>query len=461
MRRTVSVLSLFLLSACVPTPGAEVSMNLSKAAVAPVGSDPQALPGAQAALGAPAPRSNVDIAQDILDLTFRMESGRAMQAFSRFEGPVTLRLTGDVPASARTDVDRLIGRLRGEAGINLHEVTASQPAAITVEFVPRARIRAAYANVACFVVPRVSGWEEFRQARGTAVTEWTTLAARERLAIFIPSDTTAQEVRDCLHEEVAQALGPINDLYRLSDSVFNDDNFHSVLTRFDMMVLRALYAPELRSGMTRDQVAARLPGVLARVNPAGQRPGGGAPAPAVPRVWTNAIETALGGRGSLGAREQAARQAVATARAQGWRDSRLALSHFALGRLTLARQPEVALAALTEAQRIYLSLPGGAIHAAHVDMQIAAHDLSQGNPAGALARADRAIPIVSRAENAALMATLLMMKAEALDAMGQTQAAQAVRLDSQGWARYGFGSDSQARARAAEIAALARRGSRG
>jgi hypothetical protein len=68
---------------------------------------------------------------------------------------------------------------------------------------------------------------------------------------------------------------------------------------------------------------------------------------------------------------------------------------------------------------------------------------------------------VAGAENAALLATLLMMKAEALEAMGQTQAAQAVRLDSQGWARYGFGSDSQARARAAEIAALARRGSRG
>jgi len=32
-----------------------------------------------------------------------------------------------------------------------------------------------------------------------------------------------QEVRDCLHEELAQALGPLNDLYRLPDSVFNDD----------------------------------------------------------------------------------------------------------------------------------------------------------------------------------------------------------------------------------------------
>lgn len=46
--------------------------------------------------------------------------------------------------------------------------------------------------------------------------------------MFIPNDTSAQEIRDCLNEELAQALGPLNDLYRLSDSVFNDDNMHTV-----------------------------------------------------------------------------------------------------------------------------------------------------------------------------------------------------------------------------------------
>ncbi len=70
------------------------------------------------------------------------------------------------------------------------------------------------------------------------------------MAIFLPGDVSPQETRDCLHEEMAQALGPLNDLYRLGDSVFNDDNFHTVLTGFDMLVLRTYYAPDLRSGMT-------------------------------------------------------------------------------------------------------------------------------------------------------------------------------------------------------------------
>ena len=88
------------------------------------------------------------------------------------------------------------------------------------------------------------------------------------VSLFIPSDASPQEIRDCLHGE--RGAGPLNDLYRLPNSVFNDDNIHTILTDFDMMVLRATYAPELRSGMTRAEVAARLPAILRRINPAGE-----------------------------------------------------------------------------------------------------------------------------------------------------------------------------------------------
>src|SRR5690606_11375306 len=110
--------------------------------------------------------------------------------------------------------------------------------------------------------------------RRSDVVDWTTLAARDRAAVFIPSDTTPQEVRDCLHEEIAQALGPLNDLYRLPDSVFNDDNFHTVLTGFDMLMLRIHYAPELANGMPRAAVMARVLEVLDRLNPGGAGRGG-------------------------------------------------------------------------------------------------------------------------------------------------------------------------------------------
>lgn len=449
MTRYLPVLTLVALSACVAPPSAEVAMTRA--------ADPL-MPAQMPAPRVPAPmppaapdRSNAEIAADILDLTFRMESGRTLPALSRFEGPVTVALTGPVPPTAPGDLARLLARLRAEAGLDITATTG--PAAITIEFVARRQVRGAYANVACFVVPRVSSWQDYRAARGSAAMDWTTLRQRDRMAVFIPADSSPQEVRDCLHEELAQALGPVNDLYQLSDSVFNDDNFQAVLTGFDMLVLRVLHDPALHSGMTEAEVAARLPGLLRRLNPSGERPGTPAPR-ATPEVWVAAMETALGPSGSTSARKAAAQRALAIATAQGWQDSRLAFSHFAVGRVNLTDAPQTALPAFATAGRIYRSLPGGAIHAAHVDMQLAAFALSQGDVQQALALADRAAPVARAAENAALLATVLLIRAEALTLAGRGAEAGAVRLDSLGWARYGFGAEGEVRARMNDIATL-------
>ena len=456
--RLASLLSIGLLTACVPSPGADVSMSDTKTAT----STSQKQAGYTNRFGLAAAskpkRSNTEIARDFLELSFKMESGRALPVLSRFEGPITVRTAGAVPPSAATDLARLLQRFRNEAGINVREV-GSGPASINIEFVPRRDIQATYANVACFVVPRVASWAEFRAGRNTGLLDWASVKQREQVSVFIPADSSAQEVRDCLHEETAQAMGPLNDLFRLTDSVFNDDNFHTSLTGFDMTILRAYYSPELRSGMTQTEVAAKLPAILSRINPGGNHAGRPAQS-TTPRYWINSMQTALGTSGSASGRENAARQALSTAHAQGWSDGRLAFSYFALGRQTLARDPKSALTAFTEAGRIYRSLPGGEIHAAHVDMQLAAYALASGDAKAALDIANRAMPVVSAAENASLMATLMMVKAEALQMQGRGREASAVRMDSIGWARYGFGSESQIKARASEISALARRGNK-
>lgn len=402
---------------------------------------------------APPPRrSNAAIAQDLLALQFRMESGRELTQLTRFDGPVTVAMTGQVPPTAPGELSRLIERLRREAGLDI-AVVGEGPASITVEFLPRAKLQRLVPQAACFVAPRVSSWSEYRRARRSAKVDWTTLERRERVAVFVPSDTSPQEIRDCLHEEIAQALGPLNDLYHLSDSVFNDDNFHTVLTGFDMLALRVHYAPELANGMTEDEVADRLPDLLARLNPPGGRGGPAAPVE-TPRAWIEAIEAALGPDGSTIERRVAAGRAVEIAQEQGWRDARMGFSWFALGRLAMADEFDVAITALAEARRVYRALPDAAIHAAHVDMQIAAFALSAGQPAEALRLVDRSIPAAMEAQNAALLASLKMIRAEALAMQGRTAEAQAERLDSLGWARYGFGAEAEVRARASEIAVL-------
>ncbi|KAA9008909.1 DUF2927 domain-containing protein [Histidinibacterium aquaticum] len=415
-----------------------------------------ALPPMQGFAGAPARaplRSNAEISRDFLDLAFRMESGRSVPTLTRFEEPITVRVTGRAPASLSTDLSALLGRLRREAGIEIGPAPSGGAASITVEAVPSATLRRAVPRAACFVVPRVSSWAEFSAARRSPQVDWTTLTRRDRAAIFVPSDAAPQEIRDCLHEELAQALGPLNDLYRLPDSVFNDDNIHAVLTGFDMLVLRTYYAPELRNGMSRAQVQARLPAVLARLNPAGEAGGRGAGG-GVSQDWVQAMQTALSSDATPGTRRAAASRAVDMARAFGWTGAREGFAHYAYGRLMVGHDGNAAHAAFTASARAYSGSSLTRIHAAHVAVQLAAFELRGGNGQAVLDLVEPAIPVARAHENAALLATLMMFRAEGLELTGQFDAARETRLDSLRWARYGFGSDAEVRARQREIAAL-------
>ncbi len=454
MMRAAALVAVVLLAGCMARPAAEVSKSSPEDAMIATALPPmQVFPGGAAQ---PPQRSNADIASDFIDLQFRMESGRRLTVLTRFEGPVTVGMTGAVPPSARGDLTRLISRLRTEAGIDISLAPAGADASITIDFQPRAALRRAVPSASCFVVPGVTSLAAYRSRRNGAVTDWAKLQTRRQIGVFVPSDTSPQEVRDCLHEELAQALGPLNDLYHLPDSVFNDDNFHAVLTGFDMLILRAQYAPELRSGMGQSEVAARLPALLARLNPGGA--GGGAnPAGDTPRAWITAVDDVFGPKGSSMARRTAARRMLDIARDNGWADNRLAFSYFAVARAQMGQDPAAAADAFATAAQIYRRLPGGGIQAAHIDMQMAALALSAGRVDQALALTDQAIPVVQRAENASLLATLLLIRAEALAAMGRDAEAQAVRLDSLGWARYGFGQDPVVRARVQDIAALSAR----
>ncbi|SLN12935.1 hypothetical protein PSA7680_00223 [Pseudoruegeria aquimaris] len=402
----------------------------------------------------PAPtRANSEMVRDFLDLTFKMESGRQLATLTRFEEPITVRVSGAAPASLSTDLAKLIGRLRSEAGIDISRVSGPGPANLNIEAVPSREMRRLAPSAACFVVPRLTSWADYKRHRKSSLVDWTTLERRETMAIFVKSDESPQELRDCLHEEIAQALGPVNDLYRLPDSVFNDDNMNNVLTGFDMLMLRAYYDPALRNGMSRNQVAEVLPGVLRRLNPRGE---GRSPnyLPSTSKAWKSAVEEALGPRGSLGTRRAAAQRAVSIAQSEGWTDHRRGFSHYIVGRLSQSSQAETALAAFLKADAFYAQSALTEAHRAHVGVQLTAYALAAGQASSALEMANRHMPPLSRNQNAALLANLMMMKAEALELIGRPAEARNVRLDSLGWARYGFADVNEVRRRQAEVAAL-------
>ena len=430
-----------LLASCAPAASPTVTREAATGAPVAI----HRFSGAPAATPAP---NNAAFTRDLLDLHFRLESGRAVPRLTRFEGPVTVGVEGRSFGTLDADLDDLIGRLRHEARIDIARAAPGRAPRITVSLQPRARLAAAVPGAACFVVPGVSGWAEFRASRGAPHTDWTRIPTRTTASIFLPRDMGPQEARDCLHEEMAQALGPLNDLFRLAHSTFNDDNAHVVLTDWDMLALRATYDPALRSGMTRREAARALPGVLARINPRGR--GAGRAGPDVDdAAWLAALRAGSRADGTPAARLRHAERAVLLAREAG--GHRLGVSLMALGRARIAAQPAAARATFAEAEALFRDLHGDGVHAAQAALQVAAFDLSAGQPAAALARLERSVPAARGAQNAALLATLSLLRAEAAARVGRPHAR--LRAEGMAWGRYAWGVREAAQ-RAGEVAAL-------
>ena len=74
----------------------------------------------------------------------------------------------------------------------------------------------------------------------------------------------------CLQEELVQALGLGNDHAEVRPSIFNDDEEFALMTRHDEYLLRILYDPRLRSGMTAEEAMPIAREIIADLRPEGR-----------------------------------------------------------------------------------------------------------------------------------------------------------------------------------------------
>ncbi len=88
--------------------------------------------------------------------------------------------------------------------------------------------------------------------------QWVTLAYT-----VIRSELPKEWRNSCLDEEVTQMFGPAFDHDDVRPSMFNDDEEFLFLTDHDEAMLRLIYDPRLRSGMTEAQTAPIVREILA------------------------------------------------------------------------------------------------------------------------------------------------------------------------------------------------------
>jgi len=93
-------------------------------------------------------------------------------------------------------------------------------------------------SIHCLVVAFSGGGSDYEYRRAIA---------------FVRAEHPDLMRESCYHEEMAQGLGLANDSPEARPSIFNDDDEFALLTTHDEMLLRMLYDPRLRPGMTPDE----------------------------------------------------------------------------------------------------------------------------------------------------------------------------------------------------------------
>jgi hypothetical protein len=186
--------------------------------------------------------------------------GQTPLRLTRWSGPVRVALNfGPSVPAARQAADRariasFLARLSQLTGLSLGLVSQNANLIIAITSIDERRalgpmITAALPQINAAQVAGVTGMD-----RSTYCLVWTQSNAAtnsyERAFVYVPAEHPDLMRLACMHEEIAQALGLPNDSGLARPSIFNDDEEFALLTRQDELMLRMLYNPALRNGMT-------------------------------------------------------------------------------------------------------------------------------------------------------------------------------------------------------------------
>lgn len=223
------------------------------------------------------PAGRVDYANDSLAevftiLTHDLEGGTSRPNLVRFEGPIRVAMTGAGSNRYQLFLAEYLRMLRNEANIDI-AIAPPELANLLVRFVPNLDFVGS-SNAQCIVVDGHPTWAELQQdTTADGLDPFGNIGTLEKATALIPGTLEPLKIRECILEELSQALGTANDLYALGDTIFNDDNAHTWPTRLDLLMLRVLYDPRLRTGLDRQETRTRARTILDEVNPAGTRDG--------------------------------------------------------------------------------------------------------------------------------------------------------------------------------------------
>ncbi len=221
--------------------------------------------------------SNEQLHQNFLSIAMRAEAADDVDssgniAVAKWLTPLRYHLEGATPEDAKR-VAGLVRRVRELTGIDIEPSFARAPN-VRLSFVPfRTRNNAVY---------RLASEGDLGPAVGNMVARWRDTEREKCLGLIsvdpgsgaitkadiLIKDELPAIIRDaCIVEELVQSLGLMNDDPRARPSIFNDSQEYLDLTSHDEFLLRILYDPRVRPGMTVRQMNPLVQQIIREVRP--------------------------------------------------------------------------------------------------------------------------------------------------------------------------------------------------
>jgi Protein of unknown function (DUF2927) len=210
--------------------------------------------------------TNEEIKEGFFKIAFgaELQLDKPAERVRKFDEPVRIFVTSSGEPNRRSEIAAVVADIRAHVNHLDVAVTNDRRAAnFVVRLVPERKldrtIRALY------------GSDRARQIKQSLSPECLSGIGKDerfrirRAEVILPVDAGDFSFYDCAYEELLQALGAINDDRSVPWTMFNDDVQMGFFDVYDQYLLNILYDPRIRPGMTKDEVDAVLPEVLAAV----------------------------------------------------------------------------------------------------------------------------------------------------------------------------------------------------
>lgn len=241
------------------------------------------------------PFTDDDLIRDFVRIALYEEytdvNGRFMHAeqpalLRRWEAPVRVAaMTGEseLPEDAARDRGNVAAFTQRVAHLTSHDIAMSDGsgANFLVLFMTSAereafadQVRQTYPDFAPAVITALRNASVDNFCITYAFWDKTNPSVYSAVIVLIRAEHPAFTKMSCVQEEMSQAMGLPNDSPDARPSLYNDDLEFGVLTEHDAILLRMLYDPRLKPGMSVNEVLPLLPAIAADARAAEERDSG-------------------------------------------------------------------------------------------------------------------------------------------------------------------------------------------